>query len=123
MYEQFGGIRKLMKTREEHPGLQLNQIHPAGWDAGWTLPDPSGFGIDRGQNTVVYHRWFDQGPDRLDRDHIVLNFSQGTQHRSFQVPVGGPWLDLISGVPLTPSDGWLHRSVGSNWGAIYYRRH
>ncbi len=114
--------RKLMKIRNDHPGLRSNHFHPSGWDESWTLLNPDGYGINREQNTVVYHRWLDQGPGRLERYYIVLNFSQETRHCSFRVPVQGPWLDLIGYASATPVDGWLHSTVSSNWGAIYYRR-
>ena len=117
-----GLYRKLMDIREAHPGLRASQFHPRGWDEAWTLPDPDGYGIDRGQNTVVYHRWLDQGPGQFDRYYIFLNFSQETRSRSIRVPVDGPWLDLISGDAVTANDGWLYGSAGSNWGAIYHRR-
>lgn len=113
--------RNLMKIRNDHPGLCSNNFHPSRWDQCWNLPNPDGYGINREQNTVVYHRWLDRGPNRLERYYIVLNFSQETRHCSFRVPVQGPWLDLISNASATADDGWLHSTVSSNWGAIYYR--
>jgi hypothetical protein len=110
-----------MKIRSDHPGLSSNHFHPSGWDDGWTLPGLDGYGINREQNTVVYHRWLNQGPGKLDRYFVVLNFSQDTRNCTFRVPEEGPCLDLISNTSATPVDGWLSSTVGSNWGAIFHR--
>ena len=115
--------QKFLKIRDDHPGLCSNNFYPGKWDEGWTVPNPDdGCGINRDQNTVVYHRWLDQGPGGLERYYVVINFSQETRHCWFRVPEQGPWLDLISNTSVTPVDGWLHSTVGSNWGAIYYRK-
>ena len=33
-----------------------------------------------------------------------------------RVPEDDPWQDLISGAMVTPENGWLRSTVGSNWG-------
>jgi pullulanase len=126
-YDHEGGsvlelYRKLMEIRKNHPGLSSSNFHPREWDEGWTLPNPDGYGINREKNTVVYHRWLDQGPGRLERYYVVLNLSQETRQCAFRVPEQGHWLDLISNTSATPVDGWLHCTIGSNWGAIFYRK-
>ena len=80
-------------------------------------------GIDRANNVVVYHRWGDDDQGRLERFYVVLNFSQFTQQVSFEVPDAGPWMDLISGHAVTAASGQLNLEIGSNWGAIYFRRY
>ena len=53
----FGLYQKLMKIRNAHPALRTSNFHPAGWDESKTNRDEHGFGIDRANNIVVYHRW------------------------------------------------------------------
>jgi hypothetical protein len=113
----------MLKIRNEHPALCSNNFYPGGWDETWTTPDPNGYGINREQNTVVYHRWLNnQAGMRVDRYYVVLNFSQEEQQCSLRVAVDAPWRDLLSDATAVPDRGWLHSVVGSNWGAIYYRR-
>jgi pullulanase len=116
LYKTFIGLRK------SHPGLHSSGFYPSGWIESNTQRDPQGFGIDRANNVVVYHRYGDDGSgNKTERFYIVLNFSSSTQHASFQVPPLGTWTELISGTSVTPTDGVLNVDVGSNWGAIYYR--
>jgi len=111
-----------MRIRKEHPGLRSANFYPNNWDGSKTQRDADGFGIDRGQNVVVYHRWGDDGAGRTERFYIVLNFSGFTRHVSFAVPAPGPWTDLISGTAQTASGGRLNVDIGSNWGSIWFRK-
>jgi 1,4-alpha-glucan branching enzyme len=114
--------RKMLKIRADHPGLRSANFYPSGWDSGQTTLNPQGFGIDRARNLVVCHRWGDDGAGKLERFYVALNFSGQTQHFSFEVPVNGPWTDLMGGQTLAPANGRLEFDLGSNWGAIYYRK-
>src|SRR5262249_36770103 len=118
----FARYPRSLKIRQDHPGLRSANFYPGGWDESRTQLNPQGFGIDRGRNLVVYHRWGDDGAGQLERFYVALNFSQQTQHVSFEVPEGGPWTDLINGNTLNRANGRLDFDLGSNWGAIYYRK-
>ncbi len=117
----FERYRQMIDIRRRHAGLRSANFYPGKWEGGQIVRNPQGFGIDRSNNIVVYHRWGDDGAGKTERFYVVLNFSQFTQHVSFEVPFAGPWRELISGATLTAADGRLHVDVGSNWGAIYYR--
>ncbi|HEX8499767.1 MAG TPA: alpha-amylase family glycosyl hydrolase [Pyrinomonadaceae bacterium] len=119
----FERYRRMMEIRREHPGLRSANFYPSGWDESRTRPDPHGFGIDRARNLVVYHRWGEDAEGRLERFYVVLNFSQQAQRVSFEVPDAGPWDELIGGAREFAPDGRLHLEVGSNWGAIYFKRY
>jgi pullulanase/glycogen debranching enzyme len=119
--EVFGLYQRMMKLRKEHPALRGSNFHPSGWDESRTVRDSHGFGIDRANNIVVYHRWGDDGAGKTERLYVVLNFSQYDQDVSFEVPSPGPWTELIGGGTATAADGRLHVRVGSNWGAVYHR--
>ena len=119
--EVFGVYQKLMKIRRENPALRTSNFHPSGWDESKTNRDEHGFGIDRANNIVVYHRWREDG-GKIERYYVVLNFSQSDRHVSFEVPNAGPWAELLSGGSATPAGGRLSVDVPSNWGAIYFRK-
>lgn len=118
----FSRYQQMMDIRKRHPGVRSSNFYPRDWDERQTQLNPQGFGIDRARNLVVYHRWGDDGNNHLERFYIVLNFSQQVQHVSFEVPDPGPWKDLIGGGTLTGQDGRLHVDIGSNWGAVYYKK-
>ena len=119
----FDRYQQLIAIRQAHPGLRSSNFFPGDWNDAWTQPNPQGFGIDRDRNVVVYHRWGNDAGGRLERFYVVLNFSQETRHVTFEVPDAGPWRDLIGGGTVTAVDGRLRVDVGSNWGAIYYRKY
>jgi len=118
----FSVYAKMIDIRKNHAGLRSPNFYPRGWDESQTELNAQGFGIDRARNIVVYHRWGNAGDGSLERFYIALNFSQHIQHISFEVAEMGPWTELIGGGTMTPSDGRLHLDIGSNWGAIYYRK-
>ena len=118
----FGIYRKMMQIRNEHPGLRSPNFYPNNWDESHTQPNEHGFGIDRANNVVVYHRWGDDGAGHLERFYVALNFSQQPRHASFEVPHAGPWKDLIGGGSVNAVNGRLDVDINSNWGAIYYRQ-
>jgi pullulanase len=118
----LGLYQKMIRIRRDHPGLRSSNFYPNGWKEGWTQPNPQGFGIDRNRNVVVYHRWGDDGKGQTEYFYVVLNFSGETREVSFEIPDGGPWLDLISGASLSTSSNLIHVNIGSNWGAIYYKK-
>ena len=114
--------QQMMRIRAAHPGLRSSNFYPANWDGSQTHRNEHGFGIDRTNNVVVYHRWGDDGTGKTERFYVALNFSQSTQHLSFEVPSISPWTELIGGSIVWPSDGRLQVDIGSNWGAIFYRK-
>lgn len=118
----FDLYQKMMRIRRDHPGLRSSNFHPAGWDESHTRRDSNGFGIDRADNVVVYHRWGEDESGRLERFYVVLNFSPEVRRVSFEVPDPGPWTDLMGGGVLTAADGRLHVDMSSNWGAIFHKK-
>jgi hypothetical protein len=114
--------RKLIAIRGAHRGLSAPHFYPGGWHDDGTLPDPHGFGIDRGRNVIVYHRWTQDDAGAVTaRYYVALNFSNETRHVSFEAPDAGPWDDLLGGPTLPADHGRVEFDLGSNWGAIYYR--
>jgi pullulanase/glycogen debranching enzyme len=124
--DEFGSVlftryQQMMEIRKAHPALRDPNFYPAGWDESHGELDEHGFGIDRARNLVVYHRWGTDADGVAERFYVVLNFSQSTQHASFEVPDAGPWTDLIGGTAAEPVNGRLEVDLGSNWGAIYFK--
>ncbi|HEX8459204.1 MAG TPA: alpha-amylase family glycosyl hydrolase [Pyrinomonadaceae bacterium] len=118
----FERYRQMMEIRRAHPALRSSNFYPRGWDESNGELNQHGFGINRARNVVVYHRWGDDGQGHLERFYIVLNFSQQTQHVSFEVPNDGPYTELLSNMVVSPSNGRLNVDIGSNWGGVYYRK-
>jgi hypothetical protein len=118
----FARYQTMMAIRKQHPALRSTNFYPNNWDESLTGLDSNGFGIDRDRNVVIYHRWADSPDGTTDRYYITLNFSQSDQLTSFTVPNSGSWNDLISGTVFNPVAGRISRTLGSNWGAIYYQR-
>lgn len=113
--------RRLIDIRRNHPGLTSPNFHPRGWDGSWTRRDGDGFGIDVGQQVVVYHRWGPAADGRLERFYVVLNFSQSPQTVDVSFPEDGGWTDLLSGWQPPVHNNRLRFEVGSNWGHIFYK--
>lgn len=118
----FDLYKKMINIRKNHPGLRSLDFYPPEWKDDEKELNPQGFGIDHNRNIVVYHRWGNDELGRLERFYVALNFSQQTQHISFEVPNVGPWEDLISGTTLNAVNNRLQVNIASNWGAIYYKK-
>jgi pullulanase len=122
---------RMIKIRKEHPGLRSPNFHPQKWDDGWMFPDPDGFGIDRNQNIVIYHRWGYTKNGKLERFYVVLNFNDKepweTASVSFNVPDDGPWTDLISGMVKNAvnvgNDIKIFVDVPPNYGALFFKEY
>ncbi len=112
----------LISIRKKYPALSSPNFYPRNWDESQQSRDADGFGIDRGKNVVVYHRWEEDDHQRVERFYIVLNFSQDHQHVDFAIPIRGPWKDLLSEDMVNDVNGRLQVEVGSNWGRIFYRK-
>lgn len=110
----FARYQQMIQIRKNYAGLRSSHFYPQAWDEGWTELNQQGFGIDRGRNVVVYHRWGDDGMGHLEPFYIVLNFSQQTQHVAFEVPDAGFWHNLIDDSDVSASDGRIHIDIGSN---------
>jgi glycosidase len=91
----FDLYRRFIGLRRDHAGLRSSNFYPSNWDESDTQRNEHGFGIDRTNNIVVYHRWGDNGTGRTERFYIALNFSNFKQHISFEVASPGPWTDLM----------------------------
>jgi hypothetical protein len=88
-------------------------------------PAPFGKGVDRyaqfgglvnqADRTVSFKLFF---PDATS----APSQCEGGALPRVRVPENAPWQDLINGAMVTPENGWLRSTVGSNWGAIDYRR-
>ena len=114
-------FRRLIDLRNKHRGLTSPDFHPRGWDGSWTRRDGDGFGIDTGQQVVVYHRRGNAADGRLEKFYVVLNFSQNPQTVDISFPEDGGWTDLLSGWQPPVHNNWLRFEVGSNWGHIFYK--
>ena len=115
--------RALIALRRGHAGLTSLNFHPTGWSESLATPDRDGFGIDRGRQTVVFHRWGDAGDGRLERFYVVLNFSSAAQTVSVSFPENDGWEDLLSGWRPPVRNNWLTFEVGSNWGHVFYKKY
>lgn len=115
--------QRLVSIRRTHAGLTSPNFHPSGWDESNTQPDPDGFGINVGQQTVVFHRWGQADDGRLEKFYIVLNFSPWPQEVSVSFPENEGWIDLLSGWQPPVVNNWLRFQVGSNWGHIFYKKY
>ena len=51
------------------PRLPRN-VHPAGWDGAWTKRNTDGYGIDRTDNVVVFHRWGEDSTGGLEHFRV-----------------------------------------------------
>ena len=118
-----GKYKQLIALRKEHPGLRSNNFYPSLWKDSQTQLNEEGFGIDQARNLVVYHRWGNDEQGHLERFYIVLNFSGQTQSVQVNVPDNGPWQELLNNTTVTTTNNRIAVNVGSNWGAIYYRKY
>ncbi len=118
----------MMSIRNAHPGLRSQSFYPDTWDESVTQRDANGYGIDRNNNLVVYHRWGQDGAGKKEFFYVVLNFAAYQQNVSFRVNSPGPWVDLIGGPnftqgsPISAPSSQLNVNVGSNWGAVFYTK-
>lgn len=119
----FSLFQKLLALRFAHPGLLSPNFYPSDWDESWTEPNPFGFGINTGPQTVVFHRWGNNTQGRLEKFFVVLNFSQYPQMVSLSFPENDGWTDLLSGWQPTVQNNWLTFQVGSNWGHVFYKEY
>jgi glycosidase len=115
--------RTLIALRRGHAGLTSLNFHPTGWSESEAMPDRDGFGIDRGRQTVVFHRWGNASDGRLEKFYVVLNFSSGPQTVSVSFPENDGWEDLLSGWRPPVRNNWLTFEVGSNWGHVFYKKY
>jgi hypothetical protein len=113
--------KKLIDIRKKHPGLTSPDFHPRGWQDSWTKRDGDGFGIDVFNQVVVYHRWGTIAGGKTEKFYVVLNFSPYPQAVDMSFPDNDGWTDLLSNWVPPISDNWLHFTVGSNWGHIFYK--
>ncbi len=120
---KFALYQKLVALRLSHPGLTSPNFYPSGWDESWTQPDPSGFGINEAQQTVVFHRWGSAANGDLEKFYVVLNFSQSPHTVSLSFPEDDGWIDLLSGWQPPVSNNWLTFEVGSNWGHVFHKEY
>jgi 1,4-alpha-glucan branching enzyme len=116
-----GLYQTLMRIRRQHPGLRSANFYPTNWDESQTSRNSQGFGIDRSNNIVVYHRWGPDDAGRVERFYIILNYSQMAQPVSFEVASPGQWTNLLDNSTQNAVDGRLTVNVGSNWGAIFFK--
>lgn len=123
--------KKMIGIRNDHTGLRSNNFYPSGWDERQEIPDTAGFGINKKDNIVVYHRWGFHEDGSEEKFYIILNFRDGLPEDktelTFNVPDRGPWKDLLSGTEVNSIiiDGTskLTVSVPPNYGAIYYKKY
>ena len=104
-------------------GLASPNFHPRAWDESNNQPDSDGFGINKAQQTVAYHRWGFADDGRLEKFYVVLNFSSWPQPVAISFPEDNGWVDLLSGWQPPVQNNWLHFQVGSNWGHIFYKKY
>lgn len=115
--------KKLVKIREDHPGLKSPFFHPAEYNANSTLFDHDGFGVDVERQVVIFHRWGKGKDGDNERFVIVLNFSSAKHYVDIPFPFNGAWRDLLSNQTFNVTDYWRKwQDVDSNYGRIFYAK-
>ena len=115
--------RRLIRIRREHPGLTSSNFHPRFVDAGATVFDGDGFGVDSGRQLLLFHRWGEGADGALERFIVVVNFSPSPHGVDVPFPFDGPWTDLLNDEVMQVNGRRLRGvSVSSHWGRIFQAR-
>lgn len=113
--------KKLIKIREDYPGLKSPFFHPADYNGSFTRFDQDGFGVDVERQIVIFHRWGKGKIGDTERFVIVLNFSPIKHYVDVPFPFNGTWRDLLSEQTFEVIDYWRKwEGVDSNYGRIFY---
>jgi pullulanase len=117
----FNLYQKLIRIRNEHPGLRSPHFYPSGYDERQTRFNPEGYGVNVEKGIVIYHRWGDGLDGQPEKFIVVLNFSAVDQWVDIPFPLNGTWQDLLNNDEFTVSNyRLLNQKINSNWGRIFY---
>lgn len=114
--------KKLIKIRQDFPGLKSPFFHPDNYNESFTRFDKDGFGVDCDRQIVIFHRW-GAGKDGNERFIIVLNFSPNKHFVDIPFPFNGTWKDLLSDETFPVTDFWRKsQDINGNYGRIFYAK-
>ncbi|MGK7898544.1 MAG: alpha-amylase family glycosyl hydrolase [Xenococcus sp. (in: cyanobacteria)] len=115
--------KKLIKIRQDFPGLKSPFFHPDNYDESFTRFDKDGFGVDSDRQIIIFHRWGTGKDGSNERFIIVLNWSPTKHFVDIPFPFNGTWTDLLSGEKFAVTDYWRKsQDVNSNYGRIFYAK-
>jgi len=113
--------KRLIKIRQDYPGLKSPFFHPADYNDSFTCFDQDGFGVDVERQIAIYHRWGKSKDGENQRFIIVLNFSPIKHYVDVPFPFNGTWRDLLSEQTFEVIDYWRKwEGIDSNYGRIFY---
>jgi len=113
--------KRLIKIRQDYPGLKSPFFHPADYNDSFTCFDQDGFGVDVERQIAIYHRWGKSKDGENQRFIIVLNFSPIKHYVDVPFPFNGTWRDLLSEQTFEVIDYWRKwEGIDSNYGCIFY---
>jgi hypothetical protein len=112
----------LLGLRQAHAGLRSPSFYPDNYDLTWNQFSPEGFGINVGQQVVIFERWGPSAAGVNERFVIVLNFSWTQQNVNVPFPIDGVWTDLINGnAPVNVQNCMLYNyPINPYWGCLFY---
>lgn len=115
--------KKLIKIREDFPGLKSPFFHPHNYNENFTRFDQDGFGVDTERQIIIFHRWGTGKDGSNERFIIVLNCSSTKHFVDIPFPFNGTWTDLLSGEVFQVTDFWRKwQDINSNYGRIFYAK-
>ncbi|GCA94997.1 alpha-amylase family glycosyl hydrolase [Microcystis aeruginosa] len=115
--------KKLIKIREEFPGLKSPFFHPDNYNESFTRFDKDGFGVDTQRQIIIFHRWGAAKDGSNERFIIVLNCSPTKHFVDVPFPFNGDWIDLLSDETFRVTDFWRKwQDVNSHYGRIFYAK-
>lgn len=115
--------RRLIRIRRQHPGLSSSNFHPRFVDASALGFDADGFGMDRGRQLLVFHRWGEGADGALERFIVVVNFSPQTHWVDVPFPFDAAWTDLLSDEVMQVNGRRLAGvAVPSHYGRLFYAK-
>lgn len=112
LYRRLAGIRKA------HPALTSRNFYPRDWPEDWRRFDSEGYGADCERALVIYHRYTDDGSERIV---VVLSFADHAQPVDVPLSAPGSWEDLLTGQRYAVDASCKLRGhvVPSNWGRVF----
>ena len=113
---------QLINLRKSHAALRSNNFYPDHWDESQAQFNSAGYGVDVGQQVVIYHRWGNNDAGQVERFIIVLNFSSEAQFVDIPFSTNGAWRDLLNNRSDDVSDYHLtNQRIEPYWGRIYFQ--
>jgi pullulanase len=113
--------KKLIKIREDFPGLKSSNFFPDNYDERFTRFDAEGYGVDTERQIIIFHRWGTGKDGGSERFMSVLNCSSNNHFVDIPFPLNGTWTDLLTGESFPVTDFRLKlQEVNSNFGRIFH---